>query len=49
VHQTNLVSFVREYLQQAVQAAGGEQRFQEDWLANVDKDVVKGFGELGIM
>ncbi|KAH3940284.1 hypothetical protein HBH53_219710 [Parastagonospora nodorum] len=49
VHQINLVAFVREHLQQAVQAAGGEQRFQEDWLANVDKDVVKGFGELGIM
>ncbi|KAH3920635.1 hypothetical protein HBH56_007630 [Parastagonospora nodorum] len=49
VHQINLVAFVREQLQQAVQAAGGEQRFQEDWLANVDKDVVKGFGELGIM
>ncbi|KAL5117145.1 hypothetical protein ACEQ8H_004970 [Pleosporales sp. CAS-2024a] len=49
VHQTNLVAFVREQLQLAVQASGGEQRFQEEWLANVDKDVVKGFGELGIM
>jgi hypothetical protein len=49
VHQINLVAFVREHLQNAVQAAGGEQRFQEEWLSRVDKDVVKGFGELGIM
>ncbi|KAH6639557.1 armadillo-type protein [Boeremia exigua] len=49
VHQLNLVAFVREHIQQAVQASGGEQRFQEEWLARVDKDVLKGFGELGIM
>lgn len=49
VHRLNLVSFVREHLQQAIQAAGGEQQFQEEWLSRVDKDVLKGFGELGIM
>ncbi|KAJ4363912.1 hypothetical protein N0V83_009364 [Neocucurbitaria cava] len=49
VHRLNLVTFVREHLQQAIQAVGGEQRFQEDWLSRVDKDVLKGFGELGIM
>ncbi|KAF9690716.1 hypothetical protein EKO04_011275 [Ascochyta lentis] len=49
VHQLNLVAFVREHLQQAVQAAGGEQRFQEEWLSRVDKDVLAGFGGLGIM
>ena len=49
VHQINLVAFVREHIQQAVQTAGGEQRFQEEWLSRVDKDVLKGFGELGIM
>ncbi|KAF2124504.1 ARM repeat-containing protein [Dothidotthia symphoricarpi CBS 119687] len=49
VHRINLVAFVREHLQRAVQAAGGEQRFQEEWLGRVDKDVLKGFGELGIM
>jgi hypothetical protein len=49
VHQLNLVAFVREHLQHAMQACGGEQRFQEEWLSRVDKDVVKGFGELGIM
>jgi hypothetical protein len=49
VHRLNLVAFVREHLQAAVQSAGGEARFHEEWLARVDKDVVKGFGELGIM
>jgi hypothetical protein len=49
VHQINLVAFIREHLQQVVQEAGGEGRFQEEWLSRVDKDVLKGFGELGIM
>ncbi|PSN65266.1 ARM repeat-containing protein [Corynespora cassiicola Philippines] len=49
VHRINLVPFVREHLQQAIQAAGGEQHFQEEWLSRVDKDIMKGFAELGIM
>ena len=49
MHRLNLVSFIQEHLQQAIQAVGGEQRFQEEWLSRVDKDVLKGFGELGIM
>ena len=49
VHQINLVSFIREHLQQVIQHVGGEQAFQEEWLSRVDKEVLKGFGELGIM
>jgi hypothetical protein len=49
VHQVNLVAFVREHLQQAIQSAGGEERFREEWLSRVDADVVKGFGGVGIM
>ncbi|RYN43394.1 Importin-11 [Alternaria arborescens] len=49
VHQINLVAFVREHLQQAIQQVGGEQAFQEEWLSRVDKEILKGFGELGIM
>ncbi|CAN9248100.1 unnamed protein product [Alternaria alternata] len=49
VHQINLVAFVREHLQQAIQQVGGEQAFQEEWLGRVDKEILKGFGELGIM
>ncbi|KAI4952770.1 hypothetical protein J4E91_003244 [Alternaria rosae] len=49
VHQINLVAFIREHLQQTIQQVGGEQAFQEEWLSRVDKEVLKGFGELGIM
>ncbi|CAN9240504.1 unnamed protein product [Alternaria alternata] len=49
VHQINLVAFVREHLQQAIQQVGGEQAFQEEWLNRVDKEILKDFGELGIM
>ena len=49
VHRLNLVTFIREHLQRAIQAVGGEARFQEEWLSRVDKDVLKGFMDLGIM
>ncbi|KAF1942396.1 ARM repeat-containing protein [Clathrospora elynae] len=49
VHRLNLVAFIREHLQSVIQSCGGEARFQEEWLGRVDKDVLKGFGELGIM
>lgn len=49
VHQINLVAFVREHLQEVIQACGSEERFREEWLSRVDADVVKGFGEMGIM
>lgn len=49
MHQINLVAFVRDHLQQAIQHAGGEQAFHDEWLSRVDKEVLKGFGELGIM
>lgn len=49
VHRINLISFLREHLQAAIEAAGGMQQFQHEWLERVDRDVVKGFGELGIL
>jgi hypothetical protein len=49
VHRINLISFLRDHLQAAIQSAGGEQQFQAEWLERVDKDVVKGFSELGIL
>ncbi|KAK4504389.1 hypothetical protein PRZ48_005305 [Zasmidium cellare] len=49
VHKINVTEFIKYHLQQAIAAAGGNEQFQEHWLANVDKDVVKGFSELGIM
>ncbi|KAF2200994.1 ARM repeat-containing protein [Delitschia confertaspora ATCC 74209] len=49
IHSTNLVPFVSQHLRNAIQASGGDERFQEEWLSRVDKDVLKGFMELGIM
>ncbi|KAF2013980.1 ARM repeat-containing protein [Aaosphaeria arxii CBS 175.79] len=49
IHRFNLVTYIQERLQRAIQESGGEARFQEEWLSRVDKDVLKGFSELGIM
>lgn len=49
VHSVNLGQFVSHHLKNAIARCGGEQRFQEEWLVNVDKDVIKAFGELGIL
>ena len=49
VHVINLNDFVRQYVQQAIQANGGPEQFQNEWLVNVDKDVVQAFGALGIV
>ncbi|KXJ91418.1 putative importin 11 [Microdochium bolleyi] len=38
--------FVRERLQILVQRVGGEQAFQADWAANVDREVLAGFQAL---
>ncbi|KAF2766839.1 ARM repeat-containing protein [Teratosphaeria nubilosa] len=47
VHTISLPEYVRAHLQKVIAASGG--RFEEEWLINVDKDVVYGFGQLGIM
>ncbi|MBE7181415.1 MAG: hypothetical protein INR71_09450 [Terriglobus roseus] len=49
IHTVNLIPFIRDRLQQAIAACGGEKAFQDEWLVNVDKDVVKAFGSLGII
>ncbi|KAJ5085856.1 hypothetical protein N7532_010627 [Penicillium argentinense] len=41
--------FVRHRLQEVIVACGGAQRFQEDWLVNVDSEVVTAFGGLGLI
>ncbi|KAL1303880.1 hypothetical protein AAFC00_000334 [Neodothiora populina] len=41
--------WIRHYLQLAIEGCGGQDSFQNDWLVNVDKDVVNAFGALGIM
>ncbi|KAL2754967.1 hypothetical protein ACRALDRAFT_1043675 [Sodiomyces alcalophilus JCM 7366] len=43
VHRVVAKHFVRQRLHDLVERAGGEQKFQEEWLVNVDKDVVQKF------
>ncbi|KAF2723521.1 ARM repeat-containing protein [Polychaeton citri CBS 116435] len=49
VHSVALPSNVKFHLQEAIHAVGGEAKFREDWLVNVDQDILKAFGDLGIM
>ena len=48
VHQIDVRSFVRDKLAIAIESCGGMEAFQREWVQNVDEDVVKGFGALGI-
>lgn len=49
MHRVNIRDFIKERLQLVIQACGGEQRFQEEWLVNVDREVLNAFGALGIL
>lgn len=49
VHTVNIIQFIREHLQHVITACGGYDKFRDEWLVNVDKDVVEAFGKLGIM
>ena len=49
VHRLNIKDFIRERLQRAIEACGGQEPFQREWLVNVDADVVRSFGDLGIL
>ena len=49
VHRIGLPGWVQGYLKLAIQNAGGEQAFQNEWLVNVDREVIDAFGKLGIM
>lgn len=46
VHTINLPEWVRKYLHQAIAA---NANFEQEWLCNVDREVVGAFGRLGIM
>ena len=49
VHRIDIRDYVKEKLAVAVQACGGMEAFQRDWVENVDADVVSGFGALGVV
>ena len=49
IHRLHIKGFIRERLQRAIEACGGQEGFQREWLVNVDADVVRSFGELGVL
>jgi hypothetical protein len=49
VHTVNLIELVRNGLRNFIQRYGGEQKFRDEVLVNIDKDVINGFGALGIL
>ncbi|OJD16324.1 hypothetical protein AJ78_03493 [Emergomyces pasteurianus Ep9510] len=49
VHKINFRHFVTENLRGVVGACGGMDKFRDEWLINVDRGVVNGFGELGVL
>lgn len=46
VHALRTYAFVTERLQGLVQRTGGEAAFRENWVVNVDSDVLSGFEKL---
>ncbi|GFF32911.1 hypothetical protein IFM58399_03362 [Aspergillus lentulus] len=48
IHKINIRDFVRQRLHSLIVGCGGEQRFQEEWLLNVDREVVAAFAALGL-
>ena len=49
VHRIDVRAFIREKLAVAVDKCGGMEVFQREWVQNVDDDVVRAFGALGIV
>lgn len=49
VHRVDVKVFIRERLQGAAAACGGQESFEKLWVVNVDKDVLRGFGGLGVV
>ncbi|KAJ6144398.1 hypothetical protein N7470_008293 [Penicillium chermesinum] len=49
IHRFPIRSFVRQRMEQVVASCGGAERFKEEWLANVDADVLSTFLALGVL
>ena len=49
IHRINIKDFIRQHLQHAIVSSGGQDVFQNDWLLNVDQDVVRSFGALAVL
>jgi len=46
IHTVHAFDFVKLRLQDLVNRVGGEQAFQEQWAANVDKDILDKFQQM---
>jgi hypothetical protein len=46
VHTQHTFNFVKERLSSLIEKCGGHEKFQQEWLVNVDADVVAGFQAL---
>ena len=49
VHRIDIRDFIREKLARAIEAVGGMQTFQREWVGNIDADVLSGFSALGVV
>ena len=49
VRRIDVKDYVRQRMSAAIQQGGGEEAFREQWLINVDQDVLKAFRETGIL
>ena len=49
VHKVNLKEAVKYAVGITVERCGGPQRFQDEWLVNVDKEIVQQFGQLNVV
>ena len=49
IHRFMMRDFVRHRLQEVISGCGGAQRFQDEWLVNIDTEVVSAFGALGLL
>ncbi|KAL8800375.1 MAG: hypothetical protein Q9182_005230 [Xanthomendoza sp. 2 TL-2023] len=49
VHRLDMKPFIRDHMQNAINASGGNESFQAQWVVNVDKAVLGEFGKLGVI
>ncbi|KAI9884881.1 MAG: peroxisome assembly protein (Peroxin-2) [Watsoniomyces obsoletus] len=49
IWKLNTSAFVREHLQQVIVQCGGQERFQQEWLINIDPEVMSDFAKLGVL
>ncbi len=49
VRRIDSKAYVKQKLEDAIAACGGRQAFEQNWVVNVDREVFRGFGDLGIL